>query len=597
MTAPGDRLGSRYEFDEVIGNGAMGQVWRAHDQQGGTVAVKMLHPHLATDNDIRRRFFNESQILTSITHPAVVQVRDVVMEGATLGIVMEYVEGPDLGSELKQHAEHNQRMQEDYAARLGAEIADGLAAIHAAKICHRDVKPANVLLTRADPGHDAAGPDPEATRRSGLAGAVGGWHPKITDFGVSKILDSAAATATAFAGTPNYVSPEIILGRAPTPASDLYSFGIMLYEMVAGCTPFAAPSREAVMHAHMAQAPARPDGLSDRMWQIISCCLAKDPAGRPASAEVLARELRRLADGQAPGDLVAPPGSGPGIPEAAGAAGAGPAATYVVGQGWNAMPPRSPTPFQQSPGTLVGPYGSPDPGTAGQGVPSQGVPGQGGSAPSGGSYASPGTSGGTPYPPVPYQSTPYPTAVGASYPGAYPEPRMPQPGQMSPVGQPMVPSSPGGQAPEPKKGGRRWLPLVIAVVAVAVVLGIVFSPIGLGGRDDSAGDSPSAGSPASSQQPSESASTGTPEPTEPTTAVALPAGAKACTPTVAVGGKNTSCPFAQNVAAAIPDDHGDRFSVKAFSPATNKEYTLSCTSGQYVLCTKPENNIEVYVLK
>ena len=112
MTAPGDRLGSRYEFDEVIGNGAMGQVWRAHDQQGGTVAVKMLHPHLATDKDIRRRFFDESQILTSITHPAVVQVRDVVMEGATLGIVMEYVEGPDLGSELKEHAGHNQRMQE-----------------------------------------------------------------------------------------------------------------------------------------------------------------------------------------------------------------------------------------------------------------------------------------------------------------------------------------------------------------------------------------------------------------------------------------------------------------------------------------------------
>ncbi|AFV91069.1 Serine/threonine protein kinase [Acidipropionibacterium acidipropionici ATCC 4875] len=590
MTAPGDRLGSRYEFDEVIGNGAMGQVWRAHDQQGGTVAVKMLHPHLATDKDIRRRFFDESQILTSITHPAVVQVRDVVMEGATLGIVMEYVEGPDLGSELKEHAGHNQRMQEAYAARLGAEIADGLAAIHAAKICHRDVKPANVLLTRTDPGQV----DPEATRRSGLADAGGGWHPKITDFGVSKILDSAAATATAFAGTPNYVSPEIILGRAPTPASDLYSFGIMLYEMVAGRTPFAAPSREAVMHAHMAQEPARPDGLSERMWQIISCCLAKDPAGRPASAQVLARELRRLADGQAPGDLLASPGGGPGAPEAAGAAGAGLAATYVVGEGWNAMP--SPAPFQQSPGTLVG-YGSSDPGVAGQGAP-----GQPGSTLPGGSYPSPGTSGQTPYPSGPYQTTPYPTAIGASYPGAYPEP-MSQAGQMSQPGQPapmMAAQQPGGGGSgEPKKGGRRWLPLIIAVVAVAVVLGIVFSPIGFGGKKgDEAGGTHSASSSASSQRPSESASTDSPTPTlEPTTAVALPVGAKACTPTVAVGGKNTSCPFAQNVAAAIPADHGDRFDVTAYSPATQKAYTLSCTSGQYVLCTKPENNIEVYVIK
>ncbi|AXE37403.1 serine/threonine-protein kinase [Acidipropionibacterium virtanenii] len=588
MTAPGDRLGSRYEFDEVIGNGAMGQVWRAHDQQGGVVAVKMLHPHLATDSDIRRRFFDESQILTSITHPAVVRVRDVVMEGATLGIVMEYVEGPDLGSELKEHAGHNQRMQEDYAARLGAEIADGLAAIHAAKICHRDVKPANVLLTKAGPGPD----DPEATRISAPGGgaSTSGWHPKITDFGVSKILDSAASTSTAFAGTPNYVSPEIILGRPPTPASDLYSFGVMLYEMVAGRTPFAAPSREAVMHAHMAQAPARPDGLSDRMWQIISCCLAKDPAGRPVSAEILALELRRLADGQAPGELLTPSVGAPGASRAAAAAGTGVAATYIAGQGWDAMSPsQSPAPFQQSPGTLVGPYGS------GQGVAGQGVPpaGQGGSAPSGGTFSSPGTVGGSGYPPGLYRTSPYPTAVGASYPGAYPEPQMPQPGPAAPMM--AAPPAGGGQSAPPKKSGRRWLPLILAVVAVAIVLGVVFSPIGLGGKDDDASGGPSS---ASTQGSGETSSSDPTTPTaEPTTAVALPAGAKACSPTVAVGGKNTSCPFAENVAAAVPADHGDRFSVTAYSPATKKEYTLECTSGQYVLCTKAENNIEVYVIK
>lgn len=569
MTEKGDRLGSRYMVDSVLGTGSMGQVWLAHDQNGSQFAVKMLHPHLATDPDIRRRFFDEGQILTSITHPAVVRVRDIVMEGETLGIVMEYVEGPDLATELKEHSHNGQRMQEAYAARLGAEIADGLAAIHAAHIAHRDVKPANVLLTRKAPGQDD-----DATHRSlDVTRSAGAWHPKITDFGVSKILDQANADSTAFAGTPNYVSPDIILGLPPTPASDLYSFGVMLYEMVAGHTPFTAPSREAVMRAHVSDPPARPDDLSDRMWHILSCCLAKDPAARPASAAVLARELRRLVDGEAPGELVAspdaaqtvvvhapvqsrpvPPGSVPpgqgSVPPQAPAAGV----TYVDGHYQQPSYPQSP--YQSSPGSANS-YRT------------------GSSAPS---ASTPGTYTGQ------YAQGAYQPARAGEYPSSYPD---------APAAR-----MAGGRAQSGTKDGRRrrpWVPLAVVVAAVVIVLAVVFSPIGPGSHRDAAGTTPRA-SPAANRSTSSQPSS--PSPDKPSTAtVTLPAGTKKCSPTVAVGGSNTSCPFAENVAQAVPAGHGDRFDVKAFSPTTNKQYTLSCTTGQYVLCTKSSNNIEVYVIK
>lgn len=585
MTEKGDRLGSRYMVDSVLGTGSMGQVWLAHDQNGSQFAVKMLHPHLASDPDIRRRFFNESQILTSITHPAVVRVRDVVMEGETLGIVMEYVEGPDLATELKEHSHNGQRMQEAYASRLGAEIADGLAAIHAAHIAHRDVKPANVLLTRKAPEQDD-----DATHRSlDVTGSAGAWHPKITDFGVSKILDRANTDSTAFAGTPNYVSPEIILGRPPTPASDLYSFGVMLYEMVAGRTPFTAPSREAVMHAHVSDPPARPDDLSDRMWHILSCCLAKDPAARPASAAVLARELRRLVDGEAPGELVASPDaaqtmvvpgpvpqgpipagplpSGQGsVPPRAPAAGA----TYVDGRYQQPSYPRSPysqSPFQSSPGSANS-YRS------GSSAPSASTPG---------TYTGQYQQGA--YQPARDQQGAYQPARAGEYPASYPN----APAARMAGGPPQTESAQRGRR------WRRWVPPAVVVAAVVIVLAVVFSPIGPGSHGDAAGTTPSASPATSSSTSSQPSSPGSDKSS--TATVTLPAGTKACSPTVAVGGSNTSCPFAEKVAQAVPADHGDRFDVKAFSPTTNKAYTLSCTAGQYVLCTKSSNNIEVYVIK
>lgn len=485
MTESGDRLGSHYTIDRPLGSGAMGEVWLAHDESGKKVAVKLLHPHLTSDKAIVRRFIEEREILTSIHSPGVVEVFDMVMEGDKLGIVMEYVDGPNLSSELKIHAERHEFMQERYAARFAAEICDGLTAVHAARICHRDVKPANVLLSR---------------------GPHGDWHPKLTDFGISKVLSSTLEGTTAFAGTPRYMAPEIIKGRTPCPASDLYSFGVMLYEMVAGHAPFTAPNREAVILAHLEQDPRRPSGISDAMWYVISCCLAKEPTNRPSSAAAVATALRRIGDGMDPGVLVSP------------AAPAGPTEATVrlaaPPQGWTSAPTR-----------LLPPAASPS--------------------------ASP----------------------TSQYPGA-----------------PLTQPAPTRPAETPRRRSKVWIPALAILLVALVVAAIAFDPFGW--NKPAAGGSPSVAGSATS-----TARTGSGATTQPTPTATLPAGVTQCSTKVGVGTKNTSCQLAANVAADIPDDPGDQFTVDAYSPVTGKTYTLTCTSGQYYRCVKEKNNIEVYVIK
>lgn len=607
MTESGDRLGSHYTLDRILGSGAMGQVWLAHRENGDKVAVKMLHPHLTSDRAIVRRFIEERELLTSIHSPAVVEVFDMVMEGEHLGIVMEYVDGPDLGSELALHAKNHELMQEGYAARLGAEVCDGLSAVHAARICHRDVKPANVLLSQ--------GPD-------------GDWHPKLTDFGVSKILDSTLEGSTAFAGTPNYVAPEIIKGQTPSAASDLYSFGVMLYEMVAGHTPFPALNREAVILAHLDREPPRPTGISDAMWYVISCCLAKDPAHRPVSAASVGTSLRRLVEGLDPGVLVQPAVSGM-PPEAPGPLPGG-AATQIVGQvggqGWTSMPPQPAVGGQQlPPGSAPQPSGTPQPG-----YPSGVYPGApqsygSGSYPPGSYSSAPYPSGSVPPGPVPPGSVPpgaypagsYPSgayspgAPGSYPPGSYPSGSVP-PGSAgtsgtSPSGMTLLglPHSGGAgtqqtahtESSRPRRRTGLWISVAALALLAVVVIGAIFlDPFG---SEPSAGSAQSATATPSGQTSSASGSESSSAQTtsQPTQTVTLPAGAKLCSPKVGVGTENTSCQLAANVAAAIPDNPGDRFTVTAYSPVTGKNYTLTCTSGQYYMCTKSENNIEVYVIK
>ncbi|MFE2315459.1 serine/threonine-protein kinase [Streptomyces sp. NPDC059441] len=312
-------VGSKYLLEEPLGRGATGTVWRARQretagaeaavagQPGETVAIKVLKEELANDPDIVMRFLRERSVLLRLTHPNIVRVRDLVVEGDLLALVMDLVDGPDLHRYLRE----NGPFSPVAAALLTAQVADALAASHADGVVHRDLKPANVLL-KQDSGQ---------------------MHPMLTDFGIARLADSPGLTRThEFVGTPAYVAPESAEGRPQTSAVDIYGAGILLYELVTGRPPFAGDSALEVLHQHLSAEPRRPSTVPDPLWTVIERCLRKNPDERP-SAENLARGLRTVAEGigvhatsaqiaaaEGVGALLAPdptPAAVPGVPGAA----------------------------------------------------------------------------------------------------------------------------------------------------------------------------------------------------------------------------------------------------------------------------------------
>jgi hypothetical protein len=253
-------LGSRYVLHELLGRGAMGQVFRGSVRgSGAAVAVKVLKPELVSDTEVVARFFRERSILTSIDDPNVAKVLDLVVEGETLGIVMELVEGQDLRRYLRARG----TLPPGEAVWLVGQLLQGLAAVHAGGIVHRDVKPENVLVGTAR----------------------GGMVLKLTDFGVSRLSYGASLTKmTSLIGTPEYMAPELADHDTATPAADLYSAGIVLYEMLAGRTPFAGGHPLAVLRRQVEQPPPPIPGAPGELWAQIGSLLAKDPRSRPASA-------------------------------------------------------------------------------------------------------------------------------------------------------------------------------------------------------------------------------------------------------------------------------------------------------------------------
>ncbi|MFF9451292.1 serine/threonine-protein kinase [Streptomyces flaveolus] len=276
-------VGSKYLLEEPLGRGATGTVWRARQretagaeaavagQPGETVAIKVLKEELASDADIVMRFLRERSVLLRLTHPNIVRVRDLVVEGELLALVMDLVDGPDLHRYLRE----NGPFTPVAAALLTAQIADALAASHADGVVHRDLKPANVLL-----------------KQNG-----GEMHPMLTDFGIARLADSPGLTRThEFVGTPAYVAPESAEGRPQTSAVDIYGAGILLYELVTGRPPFSGGSALEVLHQHLSAEPRRPSTVPGPLWTVIERCLRKNPDERP-SAENLARGLRVVAEG------------------------------------------------------------------------------------------------------------------------------------------------------------------------------------------------------------------------------------------------------------------------------------------------------------
>ncbi|MFD5567078.1 serine/threonine-protein kinase [Streptomyces cadmiisoli] len=276
-------VGSKYLLEEPLGRGATGTVWRARQretagaeaavpgQPGETVAIKVLKEELASDPDIVMRFLRERSVLLRLTHPNIVRVRDLVVEGDLLALVMDLVDGPDLHRYLRE----NGPLTPVAAALLTAQIADALAASHADGVVHRDLKPANVLLMQDG----------------------GQMHPMLTDFGIARLADSPGLTRTQeFVGTPAYVAPESAEGRPQTSAVDIYGAGILLYELVTGRPPFSGGSALEVLHQHLSAEPRRPSTVPEPLWTVMERCLSKSPERRP-SAVNLARALRVVAEG------------------------------------------------------------------------------------------------------------------------------------------------------------------------------------------------------------------------------------------------------------------------------------------------------------
>ncbi|MBT1665192.1 serine/threonine-protein kinase [Curtobacterium flaccumfaciens] len=268
----GEPLGASYRLVELLGTGATGEVWRVeHSATGEAFAAKLLRAELAADPQIVERFVRERSVLLALQHPSIVRVRDLVVEGDRLAIVMDLVPG---GSARDLLASNGPLLPRD-ALTITAETLDALTAAHEQDVTHRDVKPDNVLLQTA--------------WVPGATGAV-----RVTDFGIASVVAERERTTTGLLGTPQYMAPESISHGRSGPAADVYGAGVMLYELLSGRTPFAGPGTDfAVAYRHVTANPP-PLDVPDALWAAVSALLAKDPNARPSAADA-AGTLRRLA--------------------------------------------------------------------------------------------------------------------------------------------------------------------------------------------------------------------------------------------------------------------------------------------------------------
>jgi eukaryotic-like serine/threonine-protein kinase len=261
-------LSHRYRLDERLASGGMGEVWKATDELlGRPVAVKLLKEQFVSDESFRMRFRAEARFAASLQHSGIAQVYDYGEQDDLAYLVMELVPGETLSRILNVEG----RLSPDTTLDIVGQAARALHVAHSTGIIHRDIKPANLMVT-AD-------------------GVV-----KITDFGIARAGGSSTMTQTGqVMGTAQYVSPEQATGRQITPASDLYSLGVVAYECLAGMPPFTADTPIALALMHVREdAPPLPADVPPAVRGLISSMIAKDPEDRPAGAHEVADQAHML---------------------------------------------------------------------------------------------------------------------------------------------------------------------------------------------------------------------------------------------------------------------------------------------------------------
>lgn len=272
---PGESFGP-YRLESVLGRGAIGLVFRAEQDDGTVVALKILRAELVGDAVFERRFAREARVAREVDHPNVVQVLDAGEVDGRCFLAMRYVHGRSLGEQLATDGPR----QIVEVARLAAELGGALDALHLTGLVHRDVKPANILLDE-----------------SGVSA--------LTDFGLAKGRAYTVLTRPGqILGTVDYLAPEVIRGDGAGPASDIYGLGCVLYACLTGKAPFADPSPFRVTFGHLEEEPADPcawrDDAPADLSQAILSALAKEPAERPPTARALALAVWRAAAATAP---------------------------------------------------------------------------------------------------------------------------------------------------------------------------------------------------------------------------------------------------------------------------------------------------------
>lgn len=271
----------KYEVIDRLGRGGMAEVYRAlHSQLNRYVAIKVLHPFLADDPEFKTRFANEAQNIARLKHQHVVQVYDFETdpETETYYMVMELVEGPTLKEVINRLSEQGERLPLPEALRIVREAASALAYAHSQGMIHRDVKPANLMLDRDQ-------------------------RVVLTDFGIAKIVTGVQFTASGgMVGTPAYMSPEQGLGEAGDERSDLYSLGVIFYQLVTGRLPYDAETTVAVILKHLNEPIPSTRALFPEIPAdvdaVISKLMAKDASARYQTAQEVIVDLERIERGE-----------------------------------------------------------------------------------------------------------------------------------------------------------------------------------------------------------------------------------------------------------------------------------------------------------